>query len=720
MATIFLEPGGDADFNNLLWPGLENTGTAVAVATDFVHGGHVKSLKYAHNGTSSVTATTFFADAGGRISHWFYWNTLPAATCTIFVVTKTGLGATVFRVRMTSAGIVQLWETSNQIGSNGATLATGGWHRISVAYTITSTTVNSFKVYVDGTLSITATNVTITNTGSSDYVLGNASGDGTMDMRSSDHYIDNSSSLTDTGTIWVTAKRPFANGTTNGFTTQIGSGGSGYGSGHAPQVNERPLSTTNGWSMVGAGSAITEEYTIEGASVGDIDISAATLVDFMGWVDVKALAAETGKIIIAGASSNISVTTAAKVFTAIAGSTSYPSGGTDIGVITSTTLTTFSLYEGGVVFAYIPTTNFTQTTATKSRIQAALTATQSTLSRISNASLTATTTTNARIQKAFSATQTTLSRIANSFTQTTTTKSRIQVNGSVTSATKSRVQNTESVTQTTKSRIQKTESATQPTKSRIQINATQTTTTKSRIQKTLTATTATISHIISTVALQTTKSRIQALLSATQTTKSRIQHSYTSTTATKSRIQNSYTSTTATKARIQKAFSATTATLTRIQKSLSATQATISRVQKLFTATTATITRIQKLFTSTTSTKSRIQNSYTATQPTKSRIQKALTATQNTLSRVQKLFTQTTTTKTRIQINGSQIQSTKSRVQSNQNATTTTKSTIIFGVDPNDLRYQVTVTLQPLNVTANLQALEETVTLQETNVSIQL
>ncbi|WP_323162301.1 hypothetical protein, partial [Pseudomonas fluorescens] len=80
--------------------------------------------------------------------------------------------------------------------------------------------------------------------------------------------VDDSSALTDPGNIWVAAKRPNANGTTNGFTTQIGSGGSGYGSGHSPQVNERALSTTNGWSMVGAGAAVTEEYNIESKSTG--------------------------------------------------------------------------------------------------------------------------------------------------------------------------------------------------------------------------------------------------------------------------------------------------------------------------------------------------------------------------------------------------------------------------------------------------------------------
>ena len=178
-------------------------------------------------------------------------------------------------VKITSTGVLQLWNrlNDNQIGSNGATLSTGQWYSITLAYTIISTSVNRFELFVNSVSTISVTNATLTSTGSTGVKIGNQNNNATLDFRTSDHYVDDSSSLTDTGDIWVTAKRPVSNGTTNGFSTQIGSGGSGYGSGHSPQVNERPLSTTNGWSMVGAGSAVTEEYNIEGKSVGDINIS---------------------------------------------------------------------------------------------------------------------------------------------------------------------------------------------------------------------------------------------------------------------------------------------------------------------------------------------------------------------------------------------------------------------------------------------------------------
>lgn len=356
MATVFLEPGGDADFlvgtTNGFWRATSGT---PAVATDFVHGTHQRSIKYRPNNPDMVkTGLAIIADAGGRISLYVYLVALPSATAPLMIVKDT-VPNNVFGLYVTSAGVLQLQDgTPVQIGSNGPTLSTGQWYRLSIAWTITSTTVNRFEVFANGTSAISVTNATIARTGSNSFWIGNLSNDLTQDFRSSDHYADNSTSLLDTGDVWVTAKRPFANGTTNGFTTQIGSGGSGYGTGHAPQVNERPLSTTNGWSMIGAGSAITEEYTIESKAVGDVNISAATIIDYMGWVSGSSVTSETASIVVGGTTSNITLTSTSSLFKKIAGSSSYPAGGTDIGMVTSTTLTTVGLYECGVLIAFIP------------------------------------------------------------------------------------------------------------------------------------------------------------------------------------------------------------------------------------------------------------------------------------------------------------------------------------------------------------------------------
>lgn len=355
MAVLFLEPGGDCDFGTALWPTVLS---GPAVATDFVHGSHIKSIKYRPS-QSDELQTPFAADAGGRYSIWLYWNVLPNATATIFGTNQSSTSNNVIRVRMTSAGQLQLANNTVQIGSSGSTLSAGVWYRLCLAWTITSTSVNQIRLFLSvagaaATTDITGTNLSLSVTGTAQTRLGNISSNTAMDMRSSDHYIDDSTALTDIGNVWVTAKRPVSNGTTNGFTAQIGSGGSGYGTGHSPQVNERPLSTTNGWSMIGAGSAVTEEYTIEGQSVGDINITGSTIVDFMGWIDAKALVNETASIVVAGATSNVALTSTITIFRKVAGSTTYPAGGTDIGLITTTALTTVSLYECGIAVAYIP------------------------------------------------------------------------------------------------------------------------------------------------------------------------------------------------------------------------------------------------------------------------------------------------------------------------------------------------------------------------------
>lgn len=356
MATKFLEPGGDATFNatavNGFWRAIA---AAPAVATDFVHGGHIKSIKYRPSNQDTVKSPlAVLADAGGRISFYFYMVTLPNALAQIMLI-KNITPNTIAGVAITSAGVLQLVnDVPTQIGSNGPTLATGTWYRISLAFTVSSTTVNRFEAFVNGVSAVSVTNTTLNFTGSDNFWIGNLPLNTALDCRSSDHYVDDSSALTDTGDIWVTAKRPFANGTANNFTTQIGAGGSGYGSGHAPQVNERVVSTTNGWSILGAGSSITEEYTIEGKSVGDIDITSATIVDYSGWVLASSTLSEAVSLVVGGSSKSITTTSTVTIFQAAAGSSTYPAGNTDIGIITNTAATTFNLYECGVMVAYTP------------------------------------------------------------------------------------------------------------------------------------------------------------------------------------------------------------------------------------------------------------------------------------------------------------------------------------------------------------------------------
>lgn len=365
MATKFLEPGGDADFlvgtTNGFWFGVLGSSGFPAVATDFVHGTHQRSIKFAPTTTTvAYTNTGILADAGSRISVYLYINALPSSTVNFLGSFNSALESSVFSLALTSGGVLQLKQGDSfvQIGSNGATLSTGQWYRISLAYTITSTSVNRFEVFVNGVSSISVTNASLSFTGSSSFYIGIYFGNSTFDIRTSDHYIDDSSSLTDTGNIWVTAKRPVSNGTAVEFTTQIGSGGSGYGSGHTPQVNERPLDTADGWS-ISTTTRKTEEYTIEAKSVGDINISSATIVDYMGWVSANVDSTANSpvhRIIVAGATTAKTLSTTARIYTQIAGSSTYPTGNTDIGIDAQYTTTPHltRLFECGVIVAFIP------------------------------------------------------------------------------------------------------------------------------------------------------------------------------------------------------------------------------------------------------------------------------------------------------------------------------------------------------------------------------
>ncbi len=356
MATTFLEPGSDATFNvagGQFWATLNGTPTSVS---DFVHGTHQRSTKFI--GTQSMrTPTGILSDAGGRISIYFYFNVLPSSTSRILRVEQSGGTNSICALEVKSTGVLILTQGNSrvQIGSDGTTLSAGLWYRISLAYTVTDTATNRFEVFVNGSSSISVTNATISVVTSDKFNLGNIDSNGSLDFRTSDHYADNSSSLTDTGNIWVTAKRPNANGTTNGFITQIGTGGSGYGTGHSPQVNERPLSTANGWSIVATGAAITEEYNVEGVSTGDINLTGATIVDYVGWVHTKALVGETANIILGGANFAQAITSSIVLYTKVKGSNTYPAGtGTDVGLQTDTSSTTVSLYESGILVAFIP------------------------------------------------------------------------------------------------------------------------------------------------------------------------------------------------------------------------------------------------------------------------------------------------------------------------------------------------------------------------------
>lgn len=369
MATVkFLESGTDATQDLSFFANTATSNGTIASATDRVHTGtsSLKSNVTIANGKGVAQSPDgTIQDAGAVISVWVNFSTVAPSVLTGFLLAvKASAGSGVLGIGLNTNGTLQI-KGSGTTGKNGSTvLLANTWYRITLRYIITATNNWSATAYINGVSEISTGNadgtlgVSVTSAAMFGIINSTvfASVSSVMSVWYDDIYINNDTTNTDPGNILVTAKRPFANGTTNGFTTQIGAGGSGYGSGHAPQVNEQPLSQTNGWSVIVVASPITEEYNVENAATGDVSITGATILGVMGWIFCKSSLTEADSIVVDGTSTVLSVTSTAALFTQLSPNpTTYPaSTGTDIGMVTNSTAATASLYECGILIAYVP------------------------------------------------------------------------------------------------------------------------------------------------------------------------------------------------------------------------------------------------------------------------------------------------------------------------------------------------------------------------------
>lgn len=367
--TIWMEPGGAATKDFSFFTGtLVNEGT-IQYSTQPV-ANSISSLKIS-TGTTNGDNQLFYidnvlADAGRRISFYFRFNGTPNLANTYYLtdfidINQNTQNATLYMLGLGSTNNLVLMSNNDPtslaqvLGTSSITLAQNTDYQISLAYKITSGTVNTFTVFLNGSQVISSTNAHLNSVTSGELSMGAFQvGPGTFVNYYFSHFFIDNGTANSLGPVHITAKLPFANGNTNGFTTS--GTASSYGSGNARYVNYRPLQTTTAnVSKVGAGAAITEEYNIEGASIGDIDISQGTIVDNMGWLYAKSATTQTDEIIVNGGTSSIALTSTPTLFTKITSQNTYPAGtGADIGVITNTALTTTTLYDAGVLVAYLP------------------------------------------------------------------------------------------------------------------------------------------------------------------------------------------------------------------------------------------------------------------------------------------------------------------------------------------------------------------------------
>ncbi len=169
------------------------------------------------------------ADAGRRLTAYIYIPSAsgcPSSDTGIIITTNGTTGVWQIGLGSTTC-ILRLYNNSAQIGTDGATLSTDTWYRISIGYTVVASGNNEFRVYVNGTQSISVTNATLGATTGTQLFIGLATGSPGANkvIYFDDIYVDDSTALTDPGDIRVTDKLPNANGSANHnlFDTVIGS-----------------------------------------------------------------------------------------------------------------------------------------------------------------------------------------------------------------------------------------------------------------------------------------------------------------------------------------------------------------------------------------------------------------------------------------------------------------------------------------------------------------
>lgn len=312
---------------------------------------------------ATTTKAGAIAAAGRGIPRYFRFNSLPTAGQFLGVLVVGSSTTVCLSVSVDSNGKLCLRNNTATIGAVGATtLSVNTWYRVSLSYTVTTTTNWSAKVSLgqagdspaySGALELSRTNADATlSTATADrlqaFIPSPAGANITLNITHT--VVDDRTDLTDPGNQKTSAKLPTTT-TTNSFDTTVGTGA----------VNERPVSTTNGKTHAGL-TDVDQDYEIQAVSVGDADLTGATIVGYVGWVS-SALSSATGtptsKLILAGARTAQVVDpngTSAVLTTTVVTSSSYPqhANGKNIGMSSSTIAADAQLADCGVIVVYTP------------------------------------------------------------------------------------------------------------------------------------------------------------------------------------------------------------------------------------------------------------------------------------------------------------------------------------------------------------------------------
>ena len=345
MAILFAIPGFDATDDASLW----DQATACSQDTGRSLSGSRGSIKIASGAGNTAGFFDRLITPGntGRQQATCYFDNLPTSNCYLFAPERTASPFSA-AVAMDTSGHLQIVNyAGTSLGSASTqTVSTATEYRICFTWNITNTTTHTMKVFVNGVQWCTETNVAaLTAPGGSAFLYGPAVAPGAnVTWHIANCIADDDSTNTDMGPRVVTAKLPASNNV-NTFGTAIGANPANRWT----NVNERPLSTTNGWQT--SGTSQTENYGIQAAATGDVDCTKYQQVAYGGWAWASCTtAAPTCALTVNGSDTAITLTTTATFYTITPVVTAtYPATQGVIGLNKTAGANNVQLYECGVI-----------------------------------------------------------------------------------------------------------------------------------------------------------------------------------------------------------------------------------------------------------------------------------------------------------------------------------------------------------------------------------
>lgn len=269
MSLLFIEDGSDSTYGLEPWSSV--TGTVASSSTQANTGPRSLALS-----TTNSHVNVGNLSAARKFSWWVRPADFGAVGGSTFFLFMTG---TLFR-RNSTGKIDLLWKTSAS-DSGTIVVPNNAWTHIQV---LCNSDFTNVSLYINGALDYSSSHPADGLTSPFDFGFWHGANSGTTYL--DDFVIDDSSNQIWFGTLRCTYKGP-ASLNTNNFDTGIGSGTNRY-----DRVAERAISLTNGWQHA-ASSDVQENYGIQDASAGDVDISDKHIVGYGGWIYGKRGAFDT-------------------------------------------------------------------------------------------------------------------------------------------------------------------------------------------------------------------------------------------------------------------------------------------------------------------------------------------------------------------------------------------------------------------------------------------